>query len=84
MTPTRLAEDAAAFLPVAFRLADAARAEARRYFRTAVPVDVKPDQSPVTLADREAEAAMRRILEGVTKAKHERRITICCERCWSG
>ncbi|XEU53163.1 inositol monophosphatase family protein [Tistrella mobilis] len=63
MTPTRLAEDAASFLPVAFRLADAARAEARRYFRTAVPVDVKPDQSPVTLADREAEAAMRRILE---------------------
>ena len=52
MTPTRLAEDAAAFLPVAFRLADAARAEARRYFRTAVPVVVKPDQSPVTLADR--------------------------------
>ncbi|MEN2978720.1 inositol monophosphatase family protein [Tistrella bauzanensis] len=58
-----VAADAAACLPLAFRLADAARVEARRYFRTAVPVDVKPDHSPVTLADREAEAAMRRILE---------------------
>jgi len=42
MTPTRLAEDAAAFLPVAFRLADAARAGAEPIgaapFRLIIPV----------------------------------------------
>jgi histidinol phosphatase-like enzyme (inositol monophosphatase family) len=34
----------------------------RRYFRTPVGVDDKPDASPVTVADREAEAVMREIL----------------------
>jgi histidinol phosphatase-like enzyme (inositol monophosphatase family) len=34
----------------------------RRYFRTPVGIDDKPDASPVTVADREAEAAMRGIL----------------------
>lgn len=33
-----------------------------RYFRTPVPVDVKSDASPVTQADREAEAAVRALL----------------------
>jgi inositol-phosphate phosphatase/L-galactose 1-phosphate phosphatase/histidinol-phosphatase len=53
---------AAAHLDLAHALADAAGAVQRRYFRTPVAVDTKPDESPVTIADREAEAAMREIL----------------------
>ena len=49
---------------LANRLADAARPIARRYFRTRVTVDDKEDQSPVTIADREAEEAMRTLLAG--------------------
>ncbi len=48
---------------LAHRLADAAGAVIRPYFRARVPVETKPDASPVTLADRAAEAAMRRIVE---------------------
>ncbi len=44
---------------LAHRLADAAGAIARRYFRQPVDVDTKPDRTPVTVADREAEATMR-------------------------
>ena len=33
-----------------------------RYFRSPVPVDVKPDATPVTLADRETEQAIRELL----------------------
>src|SRR5262245_6574589 len=44
------------------RLADAARPISSRYFRTAVAVDDKTDASPVTIADREAETAMRALL----------------------
>ena len=44
-------------------LADEAGAIARRYFRTSFQVDDKPDRTPVTIADREAEAAMRRRIE---------------------
>ena len=54
--------DLSAFVPLAHRLADAARPIVRRYFRTAVTVDDKADESPVTIADREVEAAMRDIL----------------------
>lgn len=43
-------------------LADAARPIAARYFRTAVAIDDKTDNSPVTIADREAETAMRDLL----------------------
>jgi histidinol phosphatase-like enzyme (inositol monophosphatase family) len=50
------------FVALAHRLADAARPISSRYFRTPVPVDDKSDASPVTIADREAEAAMRAIL----------------------
>jgi myo-inositol-1(or 4)-monophosphatase len=39
--------------------ADAAGAVIRPFFRTSVPADVKADQSPVTIADRNAELAMR-------------------------
>ncbi len=48
---------------LANELADAARPIAARYFRTGVAVDDKTDQSPVTIADREAETAMREILD---------------------
>lgn len=34
----------------------------RRYFRTPIGVDDKPDQTPVTIADREVERAMRRLI----------------------
>jgi len=43
-------------------LADAARPIAVRYFRTGVTIDDKSDASPVTIADREAETAMRALL----------------------
>ncbi len=48
-----------AHIDFANQLADAAAAAIRPRFRTQVPVDLTADQSPVTLADREAEAAMR-------------------------
>jgi inositol-phosphate phosphatase / L-galactose 1-phosphate phosphatase / histidinol-phosphatase len=44
------------------RLADAAAEIVLRYFRTGVSVDDKADASPVTIADREAEAAMRALI----------------------
>lgn len=47
------------FIALAEKLADAARPVVRKYFRTPVAVDVKADDSPVTVADREVEAAMR-------------------------
>ena len=49
-------------LAVANALADAAAAQSMRYFRTPLEVIDKDDQSPVTLADRAAETAMREIL----------------------
>jgi inositol-phosphate phosphatase / L-galactose 1-phosphate phosphatase / histidinol-phosphatase len=52
-----------AFLALAAELADAAGAEIRPAFRTRLAVDDKPDSSPVTAADRAAEAAMRRLIE---------------------
>ncbi len=48
---------------LAHELADAARPIAARYFRTGVTVDDKSDLSPVTIADREAETAMRELLD---------------------
>ena len=50
------------FVALAGHLADAARPIIRRYFRTPVAVDDKDDSSPVTIADREAEAAMRALI----------------------
>lgn len=52
----------AADLALAHRLADAAGAAIRPRFRAELGLETKADQSPVTLADREAEAAMRRLL----------------------
>ncbi|MGL4312474.1 MAG: inositol monophosphatase family protein, partial [Sphingomonas sp.] len=48
---------------LAQRLADAAGAAIRPYFRAPHGLETKPDHSPVTLADREAEAAMRQLIE---------------------
>jgi inositol-phosphate phosphatase/L-galactose 1-phosphate phosphatase/histidinol-phosphatase len=47
----------------AARLADAAGAAIRPYFRAAHGLEAKEDASPVTLADRAAEAAMRTLIE---------------------
>ena len=51
------------FLAVALRLADAAGAEIRPHFRNLAAVEEKPDLTPVTVADRAAEAAMRTLIE---------------------
>ncbi len=50
------------FTALAERLADAARPIIRGYFRTPMTIDDKADASPVTIADREAELAMRRLI----------------------
>jgi inositol-phosphate phosphatase / L-galactose 1-phosphate phosphatase / histidinol-phosphatase len=50
-------------IELAHRLADAAGAIARRYFHQPVDVETKPDRTPVTAADREAEATMRAAIE---------------------
>ena len=47
---------------LAHRLADASGPILRRYFRRPLGVEQKADLSPVTVADREAEAAIRDIL----------------------
>ncbi|HEX7967716.1 MAG TPA: histidinol-phosphatase [Stellaceae bacterium] len=54
VTPSQLA--------LAEALADAAGAVIRGYFRQKIAVDDKSDLTPVTIADREAEAAMRGII----------------------
>jgi inositol-phosphate phosphatase/L-galactose 1-phosphate phosphatase/histidinol-phosphatase len=51
-----------AFHALAVDLANAAGAAIRPYFRQVLTVDDKPDQSPVTIADRTAEAVMRRLI----------------------
>ena len=53
----------AADLALADRLADAAGAAIRPFFRGRFAHELKADQSPVTEADRAAEAAMRRLLD---------------------
>jgi inositol-phosphate phosphatase/L-galactose 1-phosphate phosphatase/histidinol-phosphatase len=50
-------------IDLAHRLADAAGHVIRPYFRHEHGVEIKDDQSPVTRADREAESAMRRLLD---------------------
>jgi len=50
------------FLALAHALADVAAAESMRHFRTPLDIITKADDSPVTLADRAAETAMRAIL----------------------
>ncbi len=50
------------FVAFAERLADAGRDILLRYFRTDVAIDDKPDATPVTVADRETEAALREMV----------------------
>lgn len=52
-----------AFVALAGRLADAAGRVIMRHFRRPMAVDTKPDRSPLTRADRDAEAAMRTLIE---------------------
>ncbi|MCM8730982.1 histidinol-phosphatase [Hephaestia sp. GCM10023244] len=56
----RVADDDIAF---AHRLADAAAVAIRPYFRAPHGLEIKDDASPVTLADRAGEAAMRALIE---------------------
>ena len=49
-------------IALAHRLADAARAAILPHFRSGLASERKPDASPVTLADRAAEEAMRTVL----------------------
>jgi inositol-phosphate phosphatase / L-galactose 1-phosphate phosphatase / histidinol-phosphatase len=50
-------------IALALRLADAAGEAIRPHFRSGVATERKDDATPVTIADREAEEAMRRILK---------------------
>ena len=52
----------AEFVDLAHTLADASGRVIREYFRQPVPVDYKSDDSPVTVADREAEQVIRQVL----------------------
>ncbi len=52
-----------AIIELAGRLADAAAAVVMRHFRRPMAVASKPDASPLTAADRDAEAAMRALIE---------------------
>ena len=51
------------YLAAAIQAVEAAGSVIRPYFRSALPADLKADQSPVTIADREAELAMRAVLQ---------------------
>ena len=58
-----MADCPAEYLAFANRLADASGEVIRHYFRSAISVDEKSDRTPVTVADREAEAAIRNLIE---------------------
>ena len=55
-------------LRTAHALADAAAAHSMKHFRTNPAVVAKADESPVTIADRDAETAMREILNATQPA----------------
>jgi len=52
-----------AFIGLAEQLAETAKAVVMPHFRSGLAADAKSDLSPVTIADKEAEAAMRRVIE---------------------
>jgi inositol-phosphate phosphatase / L-galactose 1-phosphate phosphatase / histidinol-phosphatase len=54
--------EGAAYRDFALRLADAAGAVVRKYYRSTLMVESKADASPVTVADREAEQALRALI----------------------
>jgi len=51
-------------LAIARRAAEAAASVIARHYRTALSVETKADQTPVTAADREAEAVIKQVLRG--------------------
>lgn len=51
--------EAADWLPFVRHLAEISAAEIKPYYRTGIRVELKSDSSPVTIADRNAEQAMR-------------------------
>ncbi len=55
-------------IALAHRLADAAREEIRPLFRSLMDSEAKDDASPVTIADRNAEQAMRALIEAAFPA----------------
>jgi len=57
------AADVEATVALANRLADAAAEVTVKYFRTSIAVESKADASPVTMADRAAEQAMRTLVQ---------------------
>jgi myo-inositol-1(or 4)-monophosphatase len=59
MTTHRTATD---LIPFAKRLADASAEIIRKWFRAGYAVELKADQSPVTIADRGAEEIMRKLI----------------------
>jgi inositol-phosphate phosphatase / L-galactose 1-phosphate phosphatase / histidinol-phosphatase len=50
------------YVDFALRLADAAAAVVRKYYRASLRVESKADASPVTIADREAEQVLRAMI----------------------
>ncbi|KQU76729.1 hypothetical protein ASC75_02315 [Aminobacter sp. DSM 101952] len=52
-----------ACLALAHAMADAAAQVIRPHFRKRIAIDAKADSSPVTIADRDAEATMRQMIE---------------------
>lgn len=64
MSPRRTTEPCPpAFIDLAERLADASGPLIRSHFRTGVDIERKSDATPVTVADRGAEEAMRTMIE---------------------
>ena len=57
-----MADDLAEFLALALRLADAAAPIVMGHYRSGVAIDSKSDDSPVTVADREAEKRLRELI----------------------
>jgi inositol-phosphate phosphatase/L-galactose 1-phosphate phosphatase/histidinol-phosphatase len=53
----------AEFVALAERLAEASGKIVRRYFRTSIEIITKADTSPVTIADRETETALRQMVK---------------------
>lgn len=61
--PTPPPDDIDRYLALAQACADAAGRVVAQHFRKPVAVDTKADSSPVTIADRDAEIAMRSLIE---------------------
>lgn len=60
--PQSISNEIHGFVPFANVLADVAKVISCKYFRQKFDVELKVDASPVTIADREVEAAMRELI----------------------